>query len=388
MATAMVSIESSVPSPGTRDIDPAHFFLVRGRHDILRLQPVLATLSTVCGQTGAMDYLEYFLTMTENLKKIPYLVLVASRSDADVFRLEAGDLRCAALVYEYKLFGLSSGVFSSSDFNGNRATIAAADERVKLSTMACRFLMDQGARAVMLSFAVSGGESSEDFLDYARAGKKKRWWSSQTREVGATILLQKSFDETLATLGSETRRNLRRYRRKAEEELGCSFAGDLNETLTLSELIDLNRASTHPVADVLLERRHGMIRSLEGSFCVGVRQAGGQWISLLGGRRHHRVTEIDWQLNRSGLAKYSVGTVMRAYVLEHETGLETERLFFEGGTPHTMRHSFVSETAVDLIAVKNSPLPLLLRRMCLWLGPGRNFLLQTLADRKLVWKLI
>jgi len=67
MATAMVSIESSVPSPGTRDIDPAHFFLVRGRHDILRLQPVLATLSTVCGQTGAMDYLEYFLTMTENL---------------------------------------------------------------------------------------------------------------------------------------------------------------------------------------------------------------------------------------------------------------------------------------------------------------------------------
>lgn len=388
MPSAMLPIESATPSPKSGDADVEHFFLVRGRPYILRLQAVLSSLSAACGQTGAMDYLEYFLTTPENLKKVPYLVLVASRSCADVFSLQAGDLLCAALVYEYKIFGFASGIFSSSDFNGNRAMIAPADKRSQLCASVCRFLMEQGAQAVLLSFSKDGDQSLQSFLDGDLAGSKRRWWTTQTREVGATIVLQRTIEATLATLGNDTRRNLRRYRRKAEEELGCTFASDLDRTLTHAELIELNRASTHPVSDLLVERRHDMIRSLKGGFCVGVKEAGGEWISLLGGRRHHGVTEIDWQLNRAGLAKYSVGTVIRAYLLEHEIAIGTDRLFFEGGTPHSMRHSFVSETAIDIIALQKSPIPFLLRKLCLWLRPERNFLLQTLADPTLKWKLL
>ena len=57
-----------MPSIGSEAIfnadDPnsAHFFVRRGQVEILRLRHVLGTLSEFCGQAGATDYLEYFLT--------------------------------------------------------------------------------------------------------------------------------------------------------------------------------------------------------------------------------------------------------------------------------------------------------------------------------------
>src|ERR1700712_4771058 len=67
------------------DPNSAHFFVLRGRAEILRLRSVLGALSDFCGQAGAADYLEYFLTAAENLKKTPYLVLMAMRSDVGPF---------------------------------------------------------------------------------------------------------------------------------------------------------------------------------------------------------------------------------------------------------------------------------------------------------------
>jgi hypothetical protein len=126
---------------------------------------------------------------------------------------------------------------------------------------------------------------------------------------------------------------------------------------------------------------------LEGGFCVGVRSASGEWISLMAGRRHHEVTEIDWQINRGGLAKYSIGTVIRAYLIEHEIAVGMKRLFFEGGTPHTLRHSFLSETAIDIVAARPSRRVSLLRRGASLLRLHKNYLLQVLLDPALKWEL-
>jgi hypothetical protein len=63
---------------------PAHFFVMRGREDILRKRPMLARLSLLCDQKGAADFLEYFLTSSDSINKIPYLPLVSSRSREDV----------------------------------------------------------------------------------------------------------------------------------------------------------------------------------------------------------------------------------------------------------------------------------------------------------------
>jgi hypothetical protein len=369
------------------DPNSAHFVVLRGRVEILRLRTVLRNLSESCGQAGATDYLEYFLTAAENLKKTPYLVLMASRPSADVFELRATDLWGAVLVYEYRLLGFGSSMFTASDYNGSRAVIAPPQLRRQVSAAVCRYLMDHGAQIVLLNLEPGSPESCQICFEGAMAGSVKRWWGTQRREVGATIALNKTFDATLATMGKHTRRNMRYYRRKAEAELGCSFIADVKSGLTMSQLIELNRASTHPVPASILERRHKTTKSIEGFFCVALSRADGQWISLLGGRRHHGVTEVDWQMNRNGLAKYSVGTVIRSHLIEHEIAIGMEKLFFEGGTPHSMRHSFLSEEAMDIVVMNRSLPVFLLRTVARWLRPEKNFLLQTLMSPAVKWQL-
>jgi hypothetical protein len=365
----------------------AHFYVLRGRGEILRLRPLLGTWSECCGQAGATDYLEYFLTAAENLRKTPYLVLMASRSDVGAFELRAEDLWGAVLVYEYRVLGLGSSLFTASDYNGSRAVIAPPKLRRQVSAAVCRYLMDHGAQIVLLNLEPGSPESCQICFEGAMAGNAKRWWGTQRREVGATIALYKTFDATLARMGKHTRRNMRYYRRKAEAELGCSFTADVKSMLTMGQLMELNHVSTHPVSHSILERRYKTTRSMEGFFCVGLSRADGQWISLLGGRRHHCVTEVDWQINRSGLAKYSVGTVMRSYLIEHEIAIGMEKLFFEGGTPHSMRHCFLSEEAMDIVVMNRSLPVFLLRSFARWLRPEKNFLLQTLMSPAVKWQL-
>ncbi|WP_158943617.1 hypothetical protein [Granulicella sp. S190] len=334
-----------------------------------------------------MDYLEYFLTSTDNLKKIPHLILVTNSSDVKLAGLRAQDLKGAVLLYEYKVLGMPFRVFSTNDFNGSRAVIAPLAQRTKITAEVGHYLMERGAQVVMLSYAGSEEKICQECFIRAVEEDKKLWWTTQTREVGATIVLEKDVDETLAAMGKHTRRNLRYYRRKAEAELQCIFEGDIKNTLSKSELTELNQASTHPVSDVVIDRRYNTMKALEGLFCVGVKSPEGQWISLLGGRRHHGVSEIDWQMNRGGLEKYSVGTVIRSYLIEHEIEIGTERLFFEGGTPHSMRHAFISEKAVDIVVTNRSLFVSLLRRVAHWSIPRKNFLMQTLVDPALRWEL-
>ena len=82
-----------------------------------------------------------------------------------------------------------------------------------------------------------------------------------------------------------------------------------------------------------------------------------------------------------------MGTVIRAYLIEHEIEIGTDRLFFEGGTPHSMRNAFISEKAVDIVVAQRSLFVSLLRRLAYWSPPRNNFLLQTLVDPALRWEL-
>lgn len=382
----MLSIDSE-PIVNADGPNSAHFFLLCGRTEILRLRAVLKILSETCGQPGATDYLEYFLTASENLKKIPYLVLMASRSDVGVFKLRPADLWGAVLVYEYRVLGIRSSLFTASDYNGNRAVIAPAKLRRQVSAAVCRYLMDRGAQIVLLNLEPGSPDFCQRCFEGAMAGSTKRWWGTQRREVGGTITLHKTFDETLARMGKHTRRNMRYYRRKAEAELSCSFIPDVRSRVTMAQLLELNYASTHPVPYSILERRYQTTKSMDGFFCVGLSGRDGKWISLLGGRRHCDVAEVDWQMNRGGLAKHSVGTVIRSYLIEHEIAIGMQKLFFEGGTPHSMRHSFLSEEAMDIVVMNRSLPVFLLRCIARWLHPEKNFLLQTLMSPEVKWQL-
>jgi hypothetical protein len=90
-----------------------------------------------------------------------------------VFELQPHDLKGAALVYEYKFLGLPSGIFTTSDFAGNRTVIAQAQLRPKFSALVGRYLIDHGAQVVLLSVAGDFQENCQRSVDISITSNKK-----------------------------------------------------------------------------------------------------------------------------------------------------------------------------------------------------------------------
>jgi hypothetical protein len=158
-------------------------------------------------------------------------------------------------------------------------------------------------------------------------------------------------EATLANLGASTRRNLRRYRVRAEADLGQQVID--HPELTLDEFLRFNRTSTHRVPKQQAAWRHKRCQSRSpGGLFLGLRAASGDWLSLVGGCIHDGSTHVEWQMNRADLPSYSLGTVMRAHLIEREVERGTKRLYFIGGTSHSMRSGFVAHDVVDLVVLR------------------------------------
>ena len=140
------------------------------------------------------------------------------------------------------------------------------------------------------------------------------------RPVLRTLPLGKTLDETLARMGNHTRRNLRLARRRAEVELQTVFVPEAQ--LAEGEFLAMNREGFYPVPDAVGRWRYHSVQQTPGGFLAGVRTHDHVWIALLGGRRFDgpdgAYTTIDWQLNRTGFARYSPGSLIRSFLIEHE----------------------------------------------------------------------
>jgi hypothetical protein len=352
--------------------------VLRGRDAVLALQPLLVELSSRTGQTGAMDALDLFLGSPTAREKIPYLLLVGLRDGVRPEAAGADDLDGAVLIYEYKVAGRGMGVFATDDVTGARTVVAAEEIRTEVAELACRRLLELGAAIVMVSLEgeVEAGRRPAD-------GTACRMMTRR-RTVPKYLPLTSTVESTLALLGNDTRRNFRRYRRRLEMDFGAEFVAAVE--MEREEFMEMNRASTNPVIEGIAAWRYESLAQIARPMFCGLRTTDGRWLSLVGGRRVGSTIEIDWQMNLSGMPRYSLSTVMRAFLLEHEIGLGTEKLVFEGGTPHSMRHSFVDCSAVDIVVARaGSPVAWMLSRFSQWVLPEKNFLGAALRDRSLTW---
>lgn len=355
-------------------------FVLRGRSAVAAMSGMLDQLSWSTGQAGAMHWLEYWMNSPTALKKIPTLLLVGVDPGVSPANVTAGDVLGAVLLYEYQVAGQGIRVFATDDTTGQRCVIAPMHIRSHIAEAAAEALVKMGAFAVIITSEGAGDERSSpsppSLISSCEMAKR-------TRSVPRYLLLADSQEATLATLGRHTRRNLRYYRRRLENEMGAVFVPAV--AMEREEFLAINRASTNPVPDSLAAWRYDSTHQTPGTLFAGMRAQNGRWLSLVGGRRHMQVTEIDWQMNLAGLPRYSLSTVMRSYILQHEVDLGTEKLAFSGGTPHPMRHSFVSVDAMDVVAVRRSPVAWMLRRMARWILPEKNFLGHALRDENLRW---
>ncbi len=378
---------TSEPNDTAGTISAATIHIVRGCDSVLRLQRVLADLSVKCGQPGVMDDVGYFLSKPGTLKRIPHLLLFSKVPVLDLERVTADDLLGAVLLYRYMVLGCGIGMFSTNDRSGRGTLVAPAALRSTLAEMATRSLMDRGVFAVLISFRDGGAGNPEKGSDNSQpiggstANDKTARWVWRQREMPDYLPLEGTFDGTLAKIGTRTRRNMRYYRKRAEAELGCVFLPEVR--ISKREFLDFNRECMYAVPGKVASWRYQSLENLETPLFMGIKDKGGRWLSLLGGRRHHDGTEILWQMNRSGLSPYSLSIVMRSYFMEHEIAHGMTKLYMEGGTAHPMRFSFVNDKVTDLVVVRRSRLGLVVPTLAhLFVKPDNDLALM-LLDKSL-----
>jgi hypothetical protein len=355
--------------------------LLRGRAAISAKAEMLEELCRQTGQTGAMHWLEFKMGTPTAAKKIPTLLLIGLNANVTPEEATADDVLGAVMLYEYKLAGRGLRLFATDDMTGLGTVIAPAPMRTQVAEAACAELVELGALAVLITVAPGTGCAQPEYLRERPAAAFKI--ARQVRSVPLGLPLEKTFEETLATLGKHTRRNLRYYRRRVENNMGSEFVPRVE--MSRRDFLKFNRASMNPTTDALAGWRYDSAQDGMGMMFAGMRARDGRWLSLIGGRRHRETIEIDWQMNLAGLTRYSLSTVMRSYVLEHESELGMKHMVFTGGTPHSMRHSFACVDAMDVVVVRRSAAGGVLRRLARWVLPG-NFLMQILRDPELRWE--
>jgi hypothetical protein len=406
------SIESGVstfeePVPAVR--------VLRGREAILAEQPRLADLARATGQTGEVDSLAYFLSTPDAVKKTPCLLLFSDRGNPDA--ASSSGLMAAALLFEYRSPLGHTRVFATADGTGRRDLLAPPAMRARLAALAARTLIERGAHVVHLAFCenhsdndfdgrtadgvpitypgVHAGVAQQEIATEFRDRAKPRFlsrllpriraeWALAEREIPAYLPLFGTFDATLARIGRRTRINLRYYRRRAEADLGASFVP--LAAPNLEDMQAFNRECMYPVPESLVEFRH-QAALRQPNHCVrGVRDGSGRWLSLVGTRRRNGFVEIDWQMNRDGHSAASLAIVMRSYLIEHEIGLGSTRLYMEGGTPQPISRSFLRLRICELTVKRRSLYVRLLTRFASFVFPPKNYIGQTLTDPDLRWR--
>jgi hypothetical protein len=360
---------------GRCDLAMAAIRILRGRDAILPMREMLVDLSTRCDQQGAMNHLEYFLCRPKFVSKIPCLILFCSPDPPN----NSHEVEAAVLLYEYQMGGFASRILVADYHGGDRTLIAPEPLRVQAAFLACEALLKGGAFAVQLTYQ----GDLPDPKPHAKSGGSPWRWAASQRSMHGHIQLAGTYEGTLSGLGKHTRRNLRASRRHAQAELGYSFIAD--PVMTKEEFGAFNRISTHPESDEMTAWRYDAMRLLPDRLFLGIKGTDGEWLSVIGGRRCQDRTIVEWQMNRAGLTKSSLSTLMRSHLFEHEVEHGCRRLYFVGGTPHSMKHSQAIELFVDFVAVRSRVPAFFLRRLARPLIWEQTFLVETLADPKLKW---
>ena len=258
-------------------------------------------------------------------------------------------------------------------------------DRLGVASIVCEALLARGANVVMASFACDGlAQEASPQLHFRRLSAQRSTilWSLRRRQLPAYLQLCPTFDATLATLGNKTRSNMRYYRRRAEQMLGATFEPEIQ--ITEQDLVRFNQQCMYPSSPSTVKWRLRVHTAMHDPFLMGMKDSSGEWLSILAGRRFGDTSEILWQLNRDGYAAHSLGTAMRSYCMEHELLRGAKRLQVEGGTFHSMHHSFVEEEVIDLVVVRSRSRRILRSLVTRYIPPD-NSLAEMLKSDTLEW---
>lgn len=364
---------------------------LRGREAILSQHDTLQHFAASTGQPTAMHGMLFALDHEYTRGKTPHLVCIVggstSHPDASP-ALQPDTLLGVVLFFEYRIGRWNTALFATGDSTGLRTVLAAPELRAQVAATAASYLLQRG-HIVLATFRQH--DSALPCIEFIPT--PGALWCVRVREVYDRLLLCPTYDGTLATLGKRTRTHLRYYRQKTQAQTDCVFIPTAAVHIQPSELAALNAGSLEPIRQHNFDLQFNSAASSPGGFVCGLRAADGRWLCLAGGWRQGSTSLLQWQMNTQGFPSLSLGTAMRAFLIEHETAIGTAELRFHGGTAHSIHHAFQREYAVDLLlrrpglltSLLVASIPHLVERTSALADRG-NFLLDALRHRNLDWR--
>ena len=261
--------------------------------------------------------------------------------------------------------GLPVGFAVGGNLAGQGSIIADPADRIAMLETTARVLLRRGlAHTVRLSALIAGDSAP------GRSPPAKRvrgeW---QFREVRLSLDLAGGVPAVMERLSYKMRRNLRYYRRRAQDKLGWVFVSDMAPEQKRHAVAMLHAKGPYPMPARQAWRTVEALNRMPGHFAMGLHDPTGAWVSYVTGWRADGVTYVDWQLNCVENEAASVSTVMRAHLLEHEAERGSLSLVFVGMTAPFWAKACEPHVCADLVAVGRGPVGSLVLRLTKWLSP-------------------
>jgi hypothetical protein len=264
--------------------------------------------------------------------------------------------KCRVIFFHLHVFGLATGFMTMLDRWGRSCVLGPPELRSKAVRAAADQLLSRKAAHTLWSrFLTTAHENSNDCLE-----RDEIVIAALREPERLRIELPGSADDFLQALTKKSRRSLRYYRNKLDDDFQCKFVPAMSDEQTLSAIRELNSGGRYTISYEMAFRRFYALQNVEGSFNVGLQDRTGRWISVIGGWRRGRSCYIVWQLNLD-MPEYSVSNSMRYHQLEDEISKGTKYIVFVGGTSGMWSRACIEDQSESVLAFRSSPLS---RLMC------------------------
>lgn len=326
-----------------------------GRRRILAAKAAIEEHRNNSGQSGqTVTSVDWFLSKRVIWGELPLVLLIRRE----------GILQGVVLLYYSRAFGIPYGL-ARGGRRGDASVIAPVADQRRVIETAAKFLVQHSfAHTVVLTvpYRVPVGDSD----GWNGSDTSARWFA---RDDPQRLDLAGGLDATMQRFSYKMRRNLRYYRRRAAVEAPISFVPELSPGQRSDAIAALSDKGRFPTALSQAKKWDRALQAVPGSFAMGLQSGRGNWLSLIAGWREPSATYIDWQLNDE---RVSTSTVMRSFLLEHETARHSPALVFVGGTSAIWQRACDPAIASDLVVTGNRPVARLLRGVYQRLKPDTD----------------
>lgn len=296
--------------------------LVESKDELNRLAPAIHTLAadTLHSQdTTALP--DYFLPRVSD-----------SRRPRVVVCYEHGQLVGVVYTEELMFAGRPTGWVFGGDRMGRGLVLAAPEREAEVIATACEYLLSHHVHALRLWWRSTGNEILP-ILHLRRPGLQV-WCKSEMRPQGDWLQLASSYESFLHSLGAHTRRNLRCYRRRAEDE-GYRFVPSLSLDAYDAAAAALNHRAQSPETREHEQRDHRFFSHFgnqpDGRVLAGLAAPDGRLVSVLAGVRAGDHLHLLSQFNDESIQGFSPSLVLRGYLIERLIGQGVASIHFVNG---------------------------------------------------------